>query len=700
MNKRLSLFLACLCLATVASASVDELSVARQALRDGLWEVARTHAEKMEGDEAKIIILESYCREARWEEALKELNSWAALESPEFAYYRALILFKTKRYTEASSVFSSVDFKEGPFVLLAARLKAQLALALGQTDEALRLMKESGFAQANDIESRLDAANIFMTAGDVKSAEVLWRAVSVDTNATEHAFAVAALNLSDSELLRKAYAQTKQAKLRRTVGLRLGEKLLKDNQTFQEGVSLIRALTKDAPDADGASDAFVALADAFLTVKRYQEALDTFQQALEVWPQLAQVFRVHEGRGWAFRRLGRSDEAIEAFVRAEEVATQEKDRATAILEQGDTLSEIGRGEEALAKYRLVLEKYPQTPAGEKLKVIVQLRELEAKGRDLFKNYNFAEAQKIFAEVAEKDPSRKQRMDYYAVLCLYGQGLDREAAACALALTAETVEVTIRAEATLWLAKFSYNRRRWKESCRLFSRYAVMRPSSTAAPSALMWAARAAFADNNFEETIRLVSQLAETYPDSPEKSRGLLVQGEALIERARFDEAILVLERVVAARDVPLTEQLRAQILRADALFAMGADNPRRYQQALTAYRSIGLSEKLSPSLKISVSFKLGRTLEKLKRLDDAIDQYYTSVVLAYREGRMKGVLFDDAARAAFSRAAFRLADEYESRGKEFQAMHILELVVASDVPASVEAEKRIDRIQTKGKFL
>ena len=32
--------------------------------------------------------------------------------------------------------------------------------------------------------------------------------------------------------------------------------------------------------------------------------------------------------------------------------------------------------------------------------------------------------------------------------------------------------------------------------------------------------------------------------------------------------------------------------------------------------------------------------------------------------------------------------------------MHILELVVASDVPAADEAEKRIDRIQTKGKFL
>ena len=88
------------------------------------------------------------------------------------------------------------------------------------------------------------------------------------------------------------------------------------------------------------------------------------------------------------------------------------------------------------------------------------------------------------------------------------------------------------------------------------------------------------------------------------------------------------------------------------------------------------------------------------KRMDEAIDQYYTGVVLAYREGRQKGLAFDDEARAAFARAAFRLADEYESRGRDFQAMHILELVIASDVPAADEAEKRLDRIQTKGKFL
>ena len=100
------------------------------------------------------------------------------------------------------------------------------------------------------------------------------------------------------------------------------------------------------------------------------------------------------------------------------------------------------------------------------------------------------------------------------------------------------------------------------------------------------------------------------------------------------------------------------------------------------------------------MSFKMARALEKMKRMDEAIDQYYTQVVLEYRGGRLRHVRFDDEARAAFSRAAFRLAEEYESRGRDGQAISVLRLVEQSDVPAATEATKRIDRISKKGRFL
>ena len=86
--------------------------------------------------------------------------------------------------------------------------------------------------------------------------------------------------------------------------------------------------------------------------------------------------------------------------------------------------------------------------------------------------------------------------------------------------------------------------------------------------------------------------------------------------------------------------------------------------------------------------------------LREAVEQYYTQVVLAYRDGRAAKTRYDDDARAAFSRAAFRLADDYEGGGDDNAAVHVLELVADSDIHAAEEARRRIAKITSKGRFL
>lgn len=66
----------------------------------------------------------------------------------------------------------------------------------------------------------------------------------------------------------------------------------------------------------------------------------------------------------------------------------------------------------------------------------------------------------------------------------------------------------------------------------------------------------------------------------------------------------------------------------------------------------------------------------------------------------MRSERLNDEARAAFSRAGLRLADEFESRGKDRQAMNVLALLADSDVPAAEEARKRMRRISNSGRFL
>jgi len=647
--------------ALFACAAEDELAIARAALRDGLWQIARTHSAKISTPEAKLVTLEALAGEGDWEGIARLLKEWSGEKGLGFDYYRAVVG--------------------------------------GRHDEAMAILKKAGSSEGC-VEALLYEADVLSKKGDRSSAVSIWRQVVSVTNVGERALAVASINLNEPEALRRAFAEARTLSLRRKVGLRLGVALLGDPKTAEEGAKLVRTIVRDSPDADGAKEAFLAMADAHLAAGRWEQSLATYGEASETWPNTAQLSAVQEGRGWALQKLGRREEALEAFRQAGALAGDDASRAVALVKEADVLADMGRTEEAMTLYREVAQKFPQTTVAEKLKAVVRLREKEATGRRLYADGNYDEAMAAFDEVAEEDSSRRPRMAYFKMLCLYGKGQDAAAGKQAKELVDHCSDPSVRADAILWLAKYLYNNRDWQESGRLFVAYSELPVKAEKAAEALLWAARAALAENDFDRTIALSTRLSGWYSDAKSKPAALMVQGEALVELARFDEAVLVFERAAHSEGLSAEDRLQVQILKADALFVMGADNASCYSLALDAYRSIRLETALSSEEKLLVSFKIARTLEKLRRMDEAIDQYYTQVVLAYRMGRFRGEPFSDEARAVFSRAAFRLAEEYEGRGKDRQALSILELVAESDVPASGEARNRMSKISKKGGFL
>ena len=132
----------------------------------------------------------------------------------------------------------------------------------------------------------------------------------------------------------------------------------------------------------------------------------------------------------------------------------------------------------------------------------------------------------------------------------------------------------------------------------------------------------------------------------------------------------------------------------------MGAGDSARYEEALAAYRALEANRGdgvVSPSDQIVISFKVGRTLQKLHRVDEAVAQFYDKVVNFYETARRAGLWLNDEACAYFGRAAFALADHYETQGQMRQAVNILKIVSAAHVAASAEAERRILAIKSTG---
>ena len=647
--------------AALSAAATDELSLAKEALRDGLWGIARTHVQDDDSSEARLIVLESLAGEGKWDELGKRLVEWKDAKGDGFDYYRAIMR--------------------------------------GDHAGAMEILKRGGSVEGL-VEAQMFEAEALAKDGKRDRANAIWREVASLTNAGSRVFAIASANLMDVALLRRAYAEVEDVSLRRMAGLRLGMALLDAPGTEDEGKTLIRTLVKDAPDADGSREAFLSMAAHEAAAARWSSAAELYHEAIEIWPDAAKTASVQEGRGWVLDKLGRRDEALEAYRLAGSLAKDDAGRAIALIKEGDVLQELGRADDAMARYREAIEKYPEIPAVRDLKSVVRARERETEGRRLYRESKFAEAQAAFVEVGASDPSRRERMEFFTTLCLYGQGRDDEAEKIVRRLSESAADESVRGEATLWLAKFLYNRREWKESGRLFALAAERQGDPELAAEALFWAARAAFSDGGFNQAIQLSTELAERYPNARAKDRALMVQGESLIELARFDESVLVLDRIAASEDIRQDDRVHAKMLRADALYAMGADNPARYAAALEAYRDIRFSEKLAPGERLLLSYRIARSLDKLKRTEEAMDQYYTQVVLAYREGRLAGERFSDEVRAVFSKSAFRLADEYESRGLDRSAISILELVAKSDVPAADEAVRRIGKMRNKGRFL
>lgn len=649
-------------LAAVTNLVAGDIAVAREALRDGLWQIARQQAETETGIEARLIVIESYANEDRWDDVRAELSSVTSItNSPQLEFYRAI-----------------VD---------------------GRTKDAIALLRSSGIATGEG-EAKMMEADLLVKAGDRDGARKLWKEVLGCNDISERAFAFAAMNLADVPAMRRAYGNIGSVELRRRVGLRLGRALLDNPETVAEGETLIRSLVRAKPDAEEAKDTFLLLASKAAHDKHWNDVVAIYSDAIEIWPEATKDAEIQENYAEALMQLGRFEEGLAAFTRVEHLSVDDSVKARSILRQGDALAELGRGLESLARYRMVLERYPTTSTAIAMKRILSLREREMQGRDLYKAYKFEEARRVFAEVAEADPTRRHRMAFFEVLCLYGLGQDDSALAKAKMLAESVDSLSVKAEATLWLAKLSYNRSEWKDAAQWFTVFVNLQPTAATAPEALLWAARAAIAVPDYPQAIYLVTRLAEEYPLSPALTPAVLVQAEALIAQARYDEALLVLDRIAAAPETSRADRLDARLLKANALFAMGADNPARFEGALSAYRELRFSEELTEEQKMAVGFKIGRVLEKLKRFDEALDTYFSQVVSVYRQGIERGEFFGDEAKGVFSRSAFRMAELFQDRGKIQQAIAMLKLVSTSDVPASREAEKRINELYKKGLFL
>ena len=127
---------------------------------------------------------------------------------------------------------------------------------------------------------------------------------------------------------------------------------LRHEQRHDEAIALYReALEMDS----GFAPAIAGMGIAFFELGRYEEAIESMEQALEVAPELPEAASLHRLIGRALQELGRLEEAAEQFARTLELDP----RNTEALDRLAFLRfNAGRYEEAIEYYRALLDVDP------------------------------------------------------------------------------------------------------------------------------------------------------------------------------------------------------------------------------------------------------------------------------------------------------------------------------------------------------
>jgi TolA-binding protein len=646
------------------------------------------------------------------------------------------------KFAEALAVIERQDLATGSGLAAeqGALLRARLLLHANRNTEAeetlRRLAATPAVAEAIRVRAWIDAAGLAQTGGRTNDALSAARAAVEAARAPDlrraAAFRLADLLLAGNDTIAEGETRMKafvreypEAPEAREAQLRLAAALLRCG-LYERAAAEYGLYVETFGDAPHEVEALAGRAQALAALGRFGEAANLFQKAHDTTTnrllraeclfraadalladnrprQAAQAYRTvydnYPASPLAPRALFQAADSLErggdqaqaeaVFRQVGGVGTNSELRVRAQLRLAALQSSRDAVDEAVATYTAVLNATTDP--------LWRGEALLGRGRANYRAYRFEPALRDSGAAAEAAPSLRDEARFLDVMNLYGLRRDEEARQAAIAFLAAFPQSPRLPDMLLWLAKHEFNRDRFEDARTRCLEYVARWPQGPWADAALLWAGRASFRLADYTRTVELMARLWKEFPRSPRLAEGRFLQADALVELARFDEAVLLFDEIVTR--YPESDWVTSAWGRkGDCLFSMGTDAADRFAEAMQAYREMMARRDATPEMLLQAEFKLGRCLEKLKRTDEAMEQYYTRVILRFIEDRSRGIWYDEAAATWFTRAAFQMADLLTQKGQPEAAGRVLQRVVQAGVPGQVEARQRLERLQNGGR--
>jgi len=431
------------------------------------------------------------------------------------------------------------------------------------------------------------------------------------------------------------------------------------------------------------------MGDAYLANKQFETAAQTYRRLLAEHPQSDLSPRALVLLADALRQADASSEAQEVLLKAVEQYADTQQAEEALLRLGDMLRAEGRWGDALAKYDSLVDVYTNSS--------YMAQGLAGRGLVHYRLFAFDKAEQDYARLVTEFPESPaaEQGNYMLGLTYYCLRRDSDALEVFRGFAEQHAGSRWAADALFWTGKYDYNRGAYGGATNAFLSVAGKYPQHALADDALLFAGWACLKRKEYVQAIEILGRLAKECPTSPKLVEARFAQGDAMRELAQFSGAIVVFDEIINKHaGNPLVA--RAWLRKGDCQFMLGTDDKKRYEEAIHSYRVVAGDARTAFELVLEAEYKVGRSLEKLERLDDALNQYHAKVMVKFLEARDAGKWLGPEAEMWFTRASFNAAEILEKRDEWRRVVRILERVVEAGVPAAEETRARIMKIRSE----
>ena len=425
-------------------------------------------------------------------------------------------------------------------------------------------------------------------------------------------------------------------------------------------------------------------ADAYYQAEKFEQAEGLYRQFLKRYPDHDYEVRGIYQLGLTLARIGFREEALSQFELVIDLYPLDALAVESILRIADIWIAEKEWEKALASYSQLEQNAVDAE-------VVRLSRLQ-RGLLLYVLGQYEDAEKIFFELTQSDQQGESVLQaiYMRAFSLYMLGDVEEALGLCRRFIVEYPDSVWTPEVLFWLAEQAFNSGDFTEAERQFLRIYLDYQSHALSEKALYQAGRAAMRIHEFTIAIERFSELVRVYPESKLLPQARFSQGDALTELGEHARAILAFEEVLKNfPQHPLAFSAQGRV--ADCQFALGANQPERYEVAFEVYRALLERVNLDRELRLQSLYKLGRCAQKMNRPDEAFEAYMQVVYSFLSEGlarSSKNLLW-------FTRAGFAAAALQADLDNPMGAISVYDRMVEAAVPASNEAQKRAEELRS-----